>query len=198
MQSQTVKEARWWCTQGGTPDLKVARQDALSYGKRREHTFRVKNPPEHREMVFLTHHILGIQRERGFSGGLIWLRMWYVGSPEFVKPGWRIIEDMRRAHGDLRSLDIAPAQVFRDDEFVELHVFLIQMMAYGWSGYYVPSAEDFFLDFRTSERFFCVAKSAERLKTLYSSLKSWNPASEVPRFPKALSKREAARTKQIL
>jgi hypothetical protein len=198
MQSQTAREARWWCTQGGKSDLKLSRQDVLSFGKRGEQTFRVKNPPEHRRIVALVHHILSIQRERGFSGGLIWFHMWYVGSPELKKPGWRIIEDMRRAHGDLRSLDIAPAQVFRDDEFVELHAFLIQMMAYGWSGYYVPSAEDFFLDFRTSERFFCVAKSAERLGTLYSSLKSWNPSNEVPRFPKAMSKREAAKTTQIL
>jgi hypothetical protein len=198
MQSQTAKEAKWWCTQGGESDLKVSRQDVLSYGKRSEHTFRLKNPPEYRSMVVLTHHLLRIQSERSFSGGLIWFHMWYVGSPDLVKPGWRIIEDMRRAHGDLRSLNIAPAQVFRDDEFVELHAFLIQMMANGWSGYYVPSAEDFFLDFRTSERFFCVAKSAERLNALHSSLRSWNPAKEVPRFPKALSKREAAMTKQIL
>lgn len=198
MQSQTAKEARWWCTQGGESDLKVSRQDVLSYGKRREHTFRVKNQPEHRSMVSLSYHLLKIQSERGFSGGLIWFHMWHAGSPEWVKPGWRIIEDMRRAHGDLRSLDVAPAQVFRDDEFVELHAFLIQMMAFGWSGYYVPSAEDFFLDFRTSERFFCVAKSAEMLNALYSSLKSWKPAKEVPRFPKAMSKQEAAKTKQTL
>jgi hypothetical protein len=198
MQSQTTKEARWWCTQGGKSDLKVSRQDVVSYGKRKEHTFRIKNPPEHRNIVALVHQILSIQSERGFSGGLVWFRMWYVGSPELTKPGWRILEDIRRAHGDLRTLDIAPAQVFREDEFVELHAFLIQTMAYGWSGYYLPSAEDFFLDFRTSERFFCVAKSPERLSALYGSLKSWSPAREVPRFPKALSKREAARTRQIL
>lgn len=198
MQSQTVKEARWWCTQGGKSDMKISRQDVLSYGKRIEHTFRVKNPSEHRRIVALVLDILSIQRKRGFSGGLIWFHMWYVGSPELAKPGWRIIEDIRRAHGDLRSLDIAPGQLFRDDEFVELHAFLIQMMAYGWSGYYLPSTEDFFLDFRTSERFFCVAKSAERLDELHSKLKSWNPMKQVPRFPKALSKREAAKTKQIL
>jgi len=198
MQSQSAKEARWWCAQDGKSDLRLARQDVISYGKRKEQTFRVANPSEHRKMVVLAHEILTIQSERGFSGGLIWFRMWEVGSPELVKPGWKIIEGMRRAQGDLRSLDIAPAQLFREDERVELHAFLIQMMAFGWSGYYVPSAEDFFLDFRTSERFFCVAKSEERLKTLYSSLKSWNPVKEIPRFPKATSKSEAAKLKTVL
>src|SRR5438445_9451190 len=130
MQSQSAKEARWWCTQGGKSDLRLARQDVLSYGKRKEQTFRVKNPSEHRMMVGLAHEILTIQSERGFSGGLIWFRMWEVGSPELVKPGWKIIEGMRHAQGDLRSLDIAPAQVFREDERVELHAFLIQMMAF--------------------------------------------------------------------
>ncbi len=198
MQSQSIKEARWWCTQGGKSDLRLTRQDVLSYGKRKEFTFRLKNPLEHRGIVALAQEILSIQSERGFSGGLIWFHMWCVGSPELVEPGWKIIEGMRRAQGDLRSLDIAPAQVFRQDERVELHAFLIQMMAYGWSGYYVPSAEDFFLDFRTSERFFCVAKSGERLKTLSLLLKSWKPARGVPRFPKATSKREAAKLKNVL
>lgn len=198
MQSQSTKEARGWCTQGGESDRRLARQDVLSYGKRKEFTFRIKNPSEHRKIVALAHDILAIQSERGFSGGLIWFHMWYVGCGELVMPGWKIIESMRRAQGDLRSLDIAPAQVFREDELVELHAFLIQMMAFGWSGYYVPSTEDFFLDFRTSERFFCVAKSEERLKALSSSLKLWNPAREVQRFPKATSKREAANVKYVL
>jgi hypothetical protein len=198
MQSQSAKEARWWCTQGGKSGLRLAHQDVLSYGKGKEQTFRVKNPPEHRRIVILAHEILSMQSDRRFSGGLIWFRMWEVGSPELVKPGWKIIEGIRRAQGDLRPLDIAPAQVFREDERVELHAFLIQMMAFGWSGYYVPSAEDFFLDFRTSERFFCVAKSEERLETLYSSLRSWNPDKEISRFPRVSSKRKAAKLKNIL
>jgi hypothetical protein len=198
MQSQSIKEARWWCTQGGESEMRLARHDVLSYGRRKEYTFRIKNPPEHRRIVALAHDILTIQSQRGFSGGLVWFHAWEFGSPELVKPGWKIIESMRRAQGDPRCLDIAPGQVFREDELVELHAFLIQMMAFGWSGYYVPSAEDFFLDFRTSERFFCVAKSEERLRLLSSSLKPWKPASEIPRFPKAMTKREAAAQKPVL
>jgi len=95
--------------------------------------------------------------------------------PELVRPGWKIIEDIRRANGDLRSLDIAPAQLFRHDEFVELHAFLIQVMAYGWGAYFVPRVGGYFLDFRTSERFFCKAKSAQKLEELYSVLEEWGP-----------------------
>jgi len=197
MQSQSVREAKWWCTQGGQSDRRLTRQDILSYGKRKEYTFRIKYPLEHRRIVALAHQILTIESGRGFYGGLIWFNAWHVGVSELVKPGWKIIEGMRRAQGDLRSLDIAPAQAFRDDELVELHAFLIQMMAFGWSGYYIPSAGDFFLDFRTSERFFCVAKSEESLERLYSSLKSWEPAKGISRFPKPKSKREAATLKTI-
>ena len=74
---------------------------ASAFGIRKEQAFRVKNPSEHRMMVVLAHEILAIQSERGFSGGLIWFRMWEVGSPELIKPGWKIIESMRRAQGDL-------------------------------------------------------------------------------------------------
>lgn len=112
-----------------------------------------------------------LRKRRGF----VWLQQWEVGVPELVRPGWKIIEDIRRANGDLRSLDIAPAQLFRHDEFVELHAFLIQVMAYGWGAYFVPRVGGYFLDFRTSERFFCKAKSAQKLEELYSVLEEWGP-----------------------
>src|SRR5690242_18940910 len=98
---------------------------------------------------------------------------WDEGVCEFVRPGSRIIEDMRRAHGDLRTMDIAPAQLFRRDEFVELHVFLIQVMAYGWRAYFVPSTSDYFLDLRISEKFLCKAKSPEKLEELRAALKEF-------------------------
>lgn len=111
-------------------------------------------------MVALTHGILTVSPLTAFEGGLVWMRLgqWDVGVTELVRPAWRIIEDMRRAHGDLRTLDIAPAQLFRCDEFVELHVLLIQVMAYGLGAYFVPNAGGYFLDFRISERFFLQGK----------------------------------------
>jgi len=182
MQAMNSEEARWWCNQEST-SLKLTDEDILYYRNEEEPSFIVKSPQQHRRMVALTYEILTLSDVTTFEGGLGWMRLgqWNVGVSEYVRPGWRIIEDRRRAHGDLRTLDIAPAQLFRRDEFVELHVFLIQVMAYGWGAYFVPSIGDYFLDFRTSERFFCKAKSPEKLEELYSALKSWEPSKENPR-----------------
>lgn len=179
MQSMTSEEARWWCSQEST-SLKLTNEDILYYHNEEEPSFIVKSPVQHRRMVALTYEILTLSDLKTFQGGLIWMRLgqWDVGVSEFVRTGWRIVEDMRRAHGDSRSLDIAPAQLFRQDEFVELHVLLIQVMAYGWGAYFIPNAGGYFLDFRTSERFFCKAKSPEQLDELYSALKGWDPAKE--------------------
>jgi hypothetical protein len=100
-----------------------------------------------------------------------------------VRPGWKILEGMRRAQGDLRSLDIAPAQAFRHDELVELHAWLIQVMAYGWFAYFVPSIGDYYVLFTTTGRILFTAKSSETLDTLFSGLKSWGPTKENPDAP---------------
>jgi hypothetical protein len=174
--SITAKEAREWCSQAGSY-LNVTDDDCLEYKNQHETKFLVRTPPEHRRIVALAHDILMFPGA-GFEGGLLWLQQWEIGVTELARPGWRIIEDIRRAHGDLRSLDIAPAQLFRNDEFVELHASLIQVLAYGWSGYLVPSVGGYFLDLRTSDRFFCNAKSPDVFEPLFSALKDWGPLKE--------------------
>jgi hypothetical protein len=181
MKSITSEEARWWSSQEST-SLKLTDEDVLYYHSEAEPSFVVKSPLQHRRMVALTYEILMLSDLTTFEGGLVWMRLgqWDVGVTEYVRTGWRIIEDMRRAHGDLRTLDLAPAQLFRRDEFVELHVLLIQVMSYGLGAYFVPCVGDYFLDFQISERFVCKAKSAEKLKELYSALKKWEPSRERP------------------
>jgi hypothetical protein len=180
MQSMTIQECRWWCCQESS-SLKLTNEDILYYQNEEEPSFIVKHPSQFPRIAALAHDILLLTDASSFEGGLIWLDRWDIGAAALEKPGWRILEDMRRAHGDLRSLEIAPGELFRRDEFVELQAFLILVMAYGWSAYFVPSIGGYFLDFRTSERFFCKAKSPEKLKELFSALKPWEPLEEDPR-----------------
>src|SRR5271169_6224635 len=177
MQSMTVEAVRWWCKQPAM-HLKLTEEDMPYYESEEAPSFVLKTPPEHRRISALAHDILMLSDPALFEGGVVWLYQWEIGVAELVRPGWRIIEDIRRAHGDLRSLEIAPAELFRNDEFVELHAFLIQVMAYGWSGHFIPSVGGYFLQFTTSERLICKAKSAEKLQELYSALKIWTPSKQ--------------------
>jgi hypothetical protein len=172
MQGLTVKEARKYCMQSAVA-LRVADLGSLFYDGPEEYAFVIETPEEHRMMVTLALAILSYPNVGSFEGGLLWLTRWQIGTNQMVRPGWRIIEDMRRAHGELRSLDIAPAQYFRHDEFVELHAFLIETMAYGWAGFFV--AAGFFINFQESGKIRCVATDVETLDKLFSALQRWNP-----------------------
>jgi hypothetical protein len=177
MKAMTDEEVRKWCPRAG---LKAMRYDILRYKQKKEHKFFITAPEEHREILFLARIILIFRDEAQFSGGLLWLQQWNIGSPPVVWSGWRILENMRRAHGDLRSLEIAPAQSFREDEIVELHVFLVQVIAFGWRADYIPFFGEFFLHFKPNRQICVTAKSPETLKELRAHFQQWNPTDEDP------------------
>jgi hypothetical protein len=174
MEALSAKEARLWCR--GFNSLRLSSEDVLEYKGRRRHSFVVKFPARCREIVAVAHTTLLFTDGRDFEGGLGWLKRWDIGTNQITRVGWRTVEDIRRAHGCVESLEVAPAQAFRHDEFVELHAVLAQMMAYGWGGYFVPRVRGYFLDIRTSERFFCKAESAATLEKLHMPLKDWGPS----------------------
>src|SRR5438874_504187 len=105
MRSMTTDEARKWCSQEAV-GLTLTRDDVLRY-KSGEHKFFVTAPEEHRDILFLARHILSFRGEGAFDGGLLWFRRWDIGSPQLVRVGWKILEDIRRAHGEFRSLEVA-------------------------------------------------------------------------------------------
>jgi hypothetical protein len=179
MESMTMEEAREYCTQPWAC-LAVDEDGFLYYDAPEEHSFFIKHPPEHRRIVALTYDMLTVSPINCFDAGLIWLYGWHLGVTEAIQPGWEILEDMRRAHGDMRSLDLAPAQYFREDELVELHAYLIQVMAYGWPACYVPRGSRFFVEFRSSERAFFHSSDPKMLDELYSKLARWEPKKEDP------------------
>ena len=191
MKAMTDEEVRKWCPQAG---LKAMRYDILRYKQKREHKFFITAPEEHREILFLARTILIFRDEAQFSGGLLWLQQWNIGSPPLVWSGWCILENMRRVHGDPRSLEIAPAQSFREDEIVELHVFLVQVVAFGWRADYIPFLGKFFLHFKPNRQICVTAKSPETLKELRAHFQQWNPTDEDPMLVK-MAAMEKARKK---
>lgn len=178
----TSDEARKWCSQDAT-GLKITRDDDLQY-KGPEHKLFIQIPEEHRGIVVLARVLLAFRGEVNFSGGMLWLRWWEIGSPQLTRVGWQILEDIRRAHGESRSLEVAPAQLFREDEFVELQAFLTQVMCFGWVADYVPSASGFFAHFKDNRQVCCTATSVDELKDLRTHFAEWNPTDEDPMLVK--------------
>jgi hypothetical protein len=94
--------------------------------------------------------------EAQFSGALLWLRLWNIGSPQLEKSGWRLIERMRMGFGELRPLGVANGHWFRSDEIADLAAFIVPCFVYGWDAYVVPSGADCFA-FISHDEFWCVA-----------------------------------------
>jgi hypothetical protein len=179
MKGMTSAEAREWCSRDAV-GLRVGRYDLLRYNKPKQHSFFIKAPEEHRLIATLSYHILTFRDAISFSGGLLSLKRWDIGSPQMVRPGWLILESIRRAHGELRSLEAADAQIFRDSELVELHAFLIQVIAFGWVADYVPSTGRFFLHFKDNRQICFTAESLMTFKELRTSFQRWNPTGKDP------------------
>lgn len=103
---------------------------------------------------------------------VIWFTRTDVGGSGAPLVGWKVIESLRRSSGDARSLDIAPAQLFRENEDVELQVFLFQAVTFGWTSYFLPLGVDCLVNFRSSQRWFFHCKEQSTLDLLLKLSKS--------------------------
>jgi len=176
MKALTTTEAIQWCK---TADLDITRDDELRYPGSKLYKFFIPIPVAHPEIVMLAREILFFRGESNYSGAIVWLRRWDIGSPQLVHPGWLVLESIRRANGDQRPLDIAPAQSFRDDELVAAHAFLIQIMGFGWVAEFVSSGE-YFLHFKDNLQISCTANDAATSKELRNYYQRWEPTDEDP------------------
>jgi hypothetical protein len=181
MRSMSALEAKEWCSSAG---LRLALDATLRYKRAATSKFFVAGPEEHRRIVLLTRSLLLFRAESDFAGGLVWLRRWDIGVPEMVRAGWLILENIRRAHGDSRPLELAPAQLFRSDESVELQCFLIQVIAFGWVAEFVPSSGQFFAHFKDNRQICFESDSQETQRDLRKHFEGWSPTDEDPMVAK--------------
>jgi hypothetical protein len=174
METLTDDEARLWCIQG-FGSLRLTNEDLPYYKSRQRFGFKITIPTEFRRIAVLSHDLVTFTGGHDFNGGLIWLQRWDIGTNWIIRAGWRTLEDIRRAHGSPQSLEIAPAQVFRSDEFVEFHAFVLYIMSYEWQGLLLPRKGEFFADIRPNRTIICETASKEVRENLCQHLEKWQP-----------------------
>src|SRR5579884_3053621 len=177
MKGLTTEQALSWCKNAG---LTLNENNLLTYENPNEQHFFIPAPDGFRNIIVLARTIIIFGGEAGFSGGLVWLRRWDIGSPQLVRVGWQIIEDMRRARGDMQSLDIAPAQYFRDDELVPLQAFLLHIIGLGLVADFIPASRHFFMHFKDNAQICFTTDEADTFKQLRTSFSAWSPTDEDP------------------
>ena len=165
----TIHEAREYCRKTKTL-LRLGKDDSVYFDTEDEVAFEMESPSSFRSIGFLS-------RDLALStgdGGLLWLHITY-GAQGVVEAGKKIIEDLRHARGDSRSLDVAPAQYFDPGEELDLQIALTQVIGNGWNGYFIPASANFALSFRSSHRFTCYSDGKSTHNKLVALLKDWSP-----------------------
>jgi hypothetical protein len=117
-----------------------------------------------------------IDNEPQFGGALLWITFSSIGSPGLVQTGWKLVEKMRQAFGENRSLQTANGHFFRSDELVDLNACVLPCFVFGWDAYLVPShSNDFFVHISHDEYWGVVTRSKEGYAQRMSELKNVKP-----------------------
>ena len=144
--------------------------------------FEISVPLNFLERVSLSYSLLSFPGEDTFQGGIVWFKEWNIGPSYIERAGWKVVEQMRRGYGQIASLENAPGQRFRRDEFVDAQAFLLQAMSFEWDVFFVPALADHYIFVSHTQVAYCVAHDAKLLGELCSYLNPWGPRNDLPFF----------------
>jgi hypothetical protein len=177
MKSLTINAARQYSAKAGFT-IHLSKRVGPYHDETGSPAFFVKAPVQMRDAVNFVLDLLRTTSDRPFEGGMVWFTRCDVGVSDTGPLGRLAIEALRQAHGDGRSLDVAPAEVFGNRDIAALKVFLLQTLMFGWAGYFLPRNRDLLVNVRSSQRWFFHSDQPGRLKHLFSAMKEWNPTWE--------------------
>jgi hypothetical protein len=171
MKALTSQEAKTWCDQRS---IHVAEDGYLYYGNPKL-DFTIELLEKASRLTALAAWLLPESEKIPFQGALLWVKEWGIWAQHSEEAGMKIIETLRLAHGETRSLKAAPAMLFGPQELRDLHAFFIQPLVFGWDAFMIPVSEDYFV-FNSHDEIICViAKTEEEKVTLMTRLQDWKP-----------------------
>jgi hypothetical protein len=118
--------------------------------------------------------MLGLDDDGLFNGGLLWITLSTIGSPQLEKSGCKIAEKMGQAYGENRPLQYASGQFFRSDELVDLTAFVLLCFVFGWDAWLVRD-RDFFVHISHDEYGVVVTRTREMHAPPLLALRDLNP-----------------------
>lgn len=101
---------------------------------------------------------IGELERDAFSGGIVCLRDWSLGSPELERIGHKCVSLMICGDKDVDSNQ--PLFLLSDSsDAVSIQVFLLQAMLFHWDAFYVPNSAAFVVFLSNDELLYIVEKS---------------------------------------
>ncbi|HUY15518.1 MAG TPA: hypothetical protein VMX16_18090 [Terriglobia bacterium] len=171
MKALTKEQAQSWCK---ARSLTVTGDDYLYFPESRR-CIAIELPTKPYELVALANALLPYSEASPFQGALLWIRQWGVWNELVERAGFRVMEIMRRLHGDARRPEEAPGYLFDAQELVDLQVCLIQPLLIGWDAFMVPESGDYIVATSHDETTCVLARTPQIHERMLAELQSWNP-----------------------
>jgi hypothetical protein len=178
LNSLTKEQSIAWCEQRA---ISVSKDKHLYFPESRR-CIAIELPEKPFQLVSLANSLLPYSETVAFRGALLWIRQWGVWSELVERAGYRVLEVMRRVHGDAKTPEEAPGYVFDSQELVDLQVCLIQPMLIGWDAFLVPDSGDYVVATSHDETTFVLTRAPEVHEKLLAELKIWNPQENGERY----------------
>lgn len=121
---------------------------------------------------------LGARSIEAFSGGLVWVRRTGIASPDWEVVALRALEKFRLGSGEARSIEAAPAHLFRGDEASECAFVLLLVLLAEWDAYFISPSGDWIAFINHDDFITVAAKTLEIGNGMKESLKTWGPVTE--------------------
>jgi len=129
-----------------------------------------KSPPY--GIPYIATCLLPCAENSSFRGALVWIREWGVWGEYVERVGLRVLEVLRLAHNERRSLLEAPAHLFEESELVDAQVCLTQALLIGFDAYVVPPVGDYFV-FVSHDSYACfVCKTRVKCEELLQQMRA--------------------------
>src|ERR1041385_1782987 len=140
-------DARQWCLARGI-GAHLARLISLSFQGGSSNCLTIRLPLAPTRSIALAYILLMTlvpdDDESKFQGVLVWIREWEIWSETTERVGVKVVESLRLAKGEARSVRDAPAHLFDEHELVEAHALLLQPLFFQWDAFVVPPSGKYF------------------------------------------------------
>jgi hypothetical protein len=180
----TPEEAKTWCQARG---LKVTADRYLYYEQENSHCFTVSLEDKPSRVIALAEYLVPAWVDVPFGGALLWVRERGIWSDYSEKTGAMIVQQMRLAKGENKSLETRPGHLFWPEEPIEMHSYFVIPMLFGWDAFVVPESGNYFI-FVSHDGFAeVVGRGAENAEEVRRRVLDWNPKEDKGWYPRIVS-----------
>lgn len=172
MKALRKEEVLTWCQHRS---VKVTNDDYLYFDGHERRCIAIELPEKPYQLVALANDLLPYTQSVPFQGALLWIRQWGVWNELVERVGFKVMEVMRRVHGETKPLEEAPGLLFDSKELVDLQTCFIQPLLVGWDAFLVPESGDYIVATSHDETTCVLGRTQQTHERILAELQPWNP-----------------------